>query len=305
MKSLKCEKCGNTFPMNEMYKASNSNFCKDCVEKALQDPENPLEGTIEYQIDPTVCAKCGNDFGSTLLEKVANIPVCRQCGDFLKNRPFPNWIKYSSVALIMLVIFSLSWNWRFIQAYQEMKISYSCLGNGDIENASINMSLASKRVPESQDLHILSLYMEGRFLLWQDKSEEALEKLKLCVNKLPSGYGVDDIILQAKLGAAFDNKNYDEFLSCAKSIEKKYPDDFMSKATLASAYACKYVEMGEQKYRDQALSSLDMSRKLANGNAQFKEYENRILYRIHSRKIITTEEFNKQFPSGWENPSDI
>lgn len=304
MNRLKCEYCGKSFPMNEMLKASGQNFCKDCAEKALQDTDNPLEGTIEHQVDPTLCTRCGYDNGSTSLEKIAGLPICQQCGDFLRNRPFPQWIKFSTIALIMFVIFSLFLNWRFIRAYQEMNRSYEYSGNGEIEKAAIDMSIAAQRVPESEALGLLAVYMESRFLLWQDKSQEALKKLELCVNKLPPEYGVDDMILHARLGVAFDTKNYDDFLACAVSIDQKYPDDFISKASLASAYACKYAESEDQEYKSQALSFLDISRKMADNDPSFKKYENRILHRLYSREIITSEEFNKRFPDGWINLSD-
>ena len=119
MNQLRCEVCGKIFPMNGMLKASDRYYCEDCIEAAFQDPDNPLEGEVERQVDPT-------------LDVIAGLPVCRQCEDFFRNRPFPRWIKLSFAALIILVVFSISWNLRFIQAYREMKTSYKFLNTGDI-----------------------------------------------------------------------------------------------------------------------------------------------------------------------------
>ena len=132
MNQLRCEVCGKIFPMNGMLKASDRYYCEDCIEAAFQDPDHPLEGEVERQVDPTLCARCGFDNGSTSLDVIAGLPVCRQCEDFFRNRPFPRWIKLSFAALIILVVFSISWNLRFIQAYREMKTSYKFLNTGDI-----------------------------------------------------------------------------------------------------------------------------------------------------------------------------
>lgn len=299
MNRFKCERCGNTFPMNGMFKASDRNFCGDCVEEALQDPDMPLEGAVERQIDPTVCAKCGYDNGSVALEKCAGMPVCHQCDDFLRHRPFPGWIKLSFAILIVVVVFSMLWNWRFIQGYQEMNASYKYLQIGDIKEASASMSDAARKIPESQDLHLLALYMEGRLLLWQNKPREALDKLSLCVNKLYPAYGVDEFILHARIGIAFESKDYDGYISCAKSLDQKHPNDFMSKATLASAYACKYAESDDRKYLDESLMFLDQSREMGGADPSFKEFEMRIKYRLHSKEVISREEYYKRFPNGW------
>lgn len=32
---------------------------------------------------------------------------------------------------------------------------------------------------------------------------------------------------------------------------------------------------------------------------EWKEYENRILHRLHSREILTRAEFAQRFPTGW------
>ena len=162
------------------------------------------------------------------------------------------------------------------------------------------MSSAADRVPECEDLKVLAAYMEGRFLLWQDKPEMALQRMKLCINRLPPEYGVDDNIINAKMGAAFNAGDYDEFLACAKSFDKKYPKDRISKATLASAYACKYAETGDEKFRKQSEAFLDQARKMTADDPYFKEYENRIMHRLYSKEIISRQEFMKRYPDGWD-----
>ena len=306
MKRLECEQCGKLYPMNDMVKSEESGkkFCKPCADKALQNTENPLEGEIKKLIDPTVCAYCNADPGSSQLPTIAGLPVCSQCDVFLRNRPFPLWIKLSFVAVVVLVIFSIGWNLRFIRAYIEMNDSFKLMAQGNLAQASASMSSSAMRVPESADVQILANYMQGLFLLYQDKSAEALEKFNQCEDKLPVEFGVEERILEAKIGVAFKSQNYDEFLDYAKVLEHKYPDFFQYKAQLASAYACKFAQTGNEKFREQAMTYLSKSREMAQDNPYFKEYEERILHRLHSKKIISAEEFKRRFPGGW-NPDFI
>jgi len=289
--------------MNDMVKALESGnfYCKPCADRALQDSENPLEGEIENLVDPTVCSFCGIDSDTSVLPMIAGLSACNKCEHFFKNRPFPNWIKISFVAVLTLVIFSVAWNLRFIKGYTEMNNSYKFLSEGNLNQASTSMLSAASHVPESADLKLLANYMQGSFLLEQDKSAEALEKLKKCANKLPENYGVEDKILQAKIGVSFDSQDYNGFLEYAKKLELKYPKDFMAKAMVASAYACKYAEAGKDKFREESMNYLSQGKEIAADNPYFKEYEQRILHRIYTKEIISRDEFIKKFPNGWTN----
>ncbi len=300
MNNLKCERCGKKFPMNEMVQTSEKKYCIPCTEEALQDPDEPLEGNVERLIDPTICVRCGFDNGRTALGFVAELPVCQQCEAYYRNRPFPQWIKAASVALIFLVCFSLWWNMRFFQAYGEMTKSYELWGEGDISEASKQMASASDKVPESQDLRLTAVYFRGILCLNEDKCREALDLLKQCENNFHPDFGVDNLIIHARMGLAFDESNYDEFLSCAKIMCKKYPNETMNIASVASAYACKYVETGNEEYQTEALDNLSKAKKMANDDPNFREYEERILHRIDTKDIISREEFVKRYPAGYD-----
>jgi hypothetical protein len=142
-------------------------------------------------------------------------------------------------------------------------------------------------------------FLGGMAMLAQDQCAEALTTFRQLKDKLPPDYGVEMLILHAESGIAFDAKDYDEFLEIAQRYEQKMPDHYMGKAMLASAWACKHAETGDMASRMVALDWLDQARNLAGNDPQFKEYEQRILHRIHAREIIKAEEFHRRFPDGW------
>lgn len=59
-------------------------------------PDDPVSES------PPVCAQCG----SSEIEQGFQTPLCFCCRTFLARRPFPIWIKASSVVLLGMVIFA-------------------------------------------------------------------------------------------------------------------------------------------------------------------------------------------------------
>jgi len=294
----KCEQCGQEFPMNETILAGTHVVCEPCCRQILASP-NAGQLKLEREADPTICVNCRSDNGSIEWHKLAGLPVCNQCETFFRNRPFPNWIKLSFAAVIALVVVSLAWNLRFFQAYFGTRAAFAAMEQGDFETAAQQMSAAAEHVPECADLGLLNTYFEGANLLCQNRPAEALVKLTACKDKLPPQYSVEMLIGDARCGAAFEARDYDGFLAAAQAVERQQPNDCMSVATVASAWACKYAQAGDAVARQNALSHLEQARKITPTRPEFKEYENRIMHRLQSREIITREEFVQRFPNGW------
>jgi hypothetical protein len=297
MNTVKCQACGNEFPMNDTFEVSDSVLCRDCADQRLSENQDIPEDAIRLQIDPTVCAHCGKDNGSTPLPRTADLPTCDQCEDFFTNRPFPHWVKAAFGGLVFLVLFALIWNVRFIKAYSEMRRAGQSLVQGDIESS------AADRVPESDDLRVMACYTRGLVLLNQDKSAEALRQFRVCRDKLPPEFALNQLVMSAKIGEAFDSKDYDEFLNLAMRQKANNPNDPMCEGQVASAYSCKFAVTGDEGFRQKALKALEQTRQLSRQHEyeqQFKEYEQRILHRLHSREVIKRAEFARRFPNGWE-----
>jgi len=113
-------------------------------------------------------------------------------------------------------------------------------------------------------------------------------------------YGTGGLLQQALRGVAFDEKDYDTFLSLSRELAEQHPKDFMAQLSLASAYACQYAVTGETKSREQTLQTLEKARSLEGADDPwFSEYEQRIMHRLETREIISPKEFQQRFPDGW------
>ncbi len=98
--------------------------------------------------------------------------------------------------------------------------------------------------------------------------------------------------------AAFDRHDYDLFLSMAQKHWSEH-SEAETAAVLSSALACKYATTGEQLYKQQSEEMLAKAGQLAQSDPEarrrFEEYAERIRYRLDTRNIIGTAEYNRRF----------
>jgi tetratricopeptide (TPR) repeat protein len=232
-------------------------------------------------------------------------PVCPDCEQRFRNRPFPRWIKASLAGLLALAVLSCVYNWRFLAAYVEMKEGVRNARAGDLNSAAAHLESAHQRVPEDMGLDAGASLYRGLYLLSVDKTGEALPHLRKALQIMPADRAIQDMVLTAEAGVAFERKDYDGFLERSKMILKRHPNDPRTVAGVASALACKWAVAGEESFKRESIEFLDRARRLAGaGDASFKEYEGRILYRLDSREIIDQKEFHRRFPHGYVPAGD-
>jgi hypothetical protein len=287
--------------MNDTVRIEGRPLCQRCAEADLKTPggDAPDLSVLEKQWDPTVCWGCSADFGSVELVKLGGgLPVCEPCRQAFQHRPYPNWVKFSFAALVAIAILSLVVNWRFTMAYREMRQASRAMEARRVEAAAALMASSSARVPESTDLKDAAGFYRGLWLMTADKSAEALPLLRAYAAKYP-GDAAAELVLGAEMGAAFDAHDYDAFLAKAQEWAQRQKDNPIGVAGLASAYACKYAATQDESFRAQALELLHKAKASAGAQAaEIQEYEERTLYRLETRQIISPAEYKKRFPNG-------
>ena len=303
MKQVACEQCQQSRPMNEMFLVFGRSLCDKCADADLaqRGKQRVPEGSVVRQTDPTICYGCGRDNGSSPLPTLAGgTPVCRDCEQKFRNPSYPGWIKAAFAILLILAVVSCIDNWRFFAAYVEIQRGVRSAHAGDLQAAVGFLDSAHRRVPESKEVAGLTSLYRGLYFLSQDKSADALPHLLQASQYMPADRTVQDLVLRAEIGVAFDRKDYDQFLAKAKVVMDRNPKDHGAVASVASAFACKWAVTGDEGFRQEALKHLDQAKRLAGiENPAFKEYQGRILYRLDSREIISREEHQRRFPQGY------
>jgi len=288
--------------MAMMFSVAGKQLCEPCAKSVVTAPGAKFTRESFYKLtDPTVCAKCGQDFGDIELATVAKLPVCESCEQALRYRPFPTWVKMSFVGVCLLAVVSFVYNWRFFAAYVEVRRASTALHRGDISEAVRLSSAATAHVPDSVHLRILSHFILGLRDMKDDRAGDALAHFHQVQILSPDWPNIDSTILRAENSAAFDRQDYDAFLATSKKILDQSPTDPMSIGTVASAYACKYAATGDASYKQQSLDYLNRAKGLSTGRTKelYDEYEQRILFRLDTRRIISRQAFLNEFPNGY------
>ncbi|WP_300570089.1 hypothetical protein [Flavobacterium sp.] len=300
MRKIECSCCGNKdLPINESITVDQQFFCSSCFESNFSEEGSLEKRLVEKEHDPTICSSCNKDFGDVELQKIAVYPHCDECHAQIKNRTFPNWVKGFFAGIIIILIVSFCWNWKYYQAYKDIQTSNTFSEQGDYANATLSMQAASKAVPEVEELETLAAYYKGIDLLTKDKSAQAIIEFNKCVDKLPYDYKVNSLIVQGKINVCFDKKDYEGFLSASKENLAIDSTSASSWTSVASAYACIYAQKGNNDAKLQVDKYIKKAKQIDSTSEDMKVYYNMIDYRIFSRKIIVREDFIKQFPKGW------
>ena len=245
------------------------------------------------------CFRCGTNYGSVALPRIAGLPVCDGCARFLRNRPFPGWIKGAFAALILLAVLAFLYNQRFFLAHIEMLRGLHELKSGNLERTVALFNAAAQRVPEEPELRAIARYFQAVLLVNQERSSEAIPLLKEALAIRPDNPEYVQALLQAEAGQAYEQKDYDRFLEVEQTLAKRQPDDPITALGVASAYACKYAATGEEIPKTLAERQIEIASKMkdADGPA-FAEYLDRIRYRLETREIISRDEYLRRFPNG-------
>ena len=300
MKKKDCDICDvKEIPWNDTIKIDGKNYCNNCFNTHFTDQNLLKNKLVEKELDPTICSSCAKDFDELELKKISIYPICFDCETTLKNKTFPIWVKCFLVGILVLVIVSFIWNWKFYSAYMDIKKSNDFFAKANYAEASKYMNAASKKVPEVEDLVTISAFYTGIDLLVKDKSSEALKEFEKCKDKLPDGYNIHTLILEAQIGSCYDNKDYNGYLNASKeflALDSTLP---LSLTYVASAYACLYAEKGNDEDKQNAILYLSKAKQIDSSSKDMLGYYNMIEYRLDSRRIIKREDFFKEFPNGW------
>jgi hypothetical protein len=293
-----CLKCASDTPLGETYAVFGNNpLCEKCADEDLagHDLNKLAPGTVVRNSDPTICSRCGTDWGSGDLAKVGGAPLCSRCISFVRNYPFPTWIKVSAAAVAVVVALAFVLNARYFQALLEIRAAGRLLEAKKVDEAAATMSAAAARVPGSADLASVASFYRGISLLSHDKSTEAEKALLAAQGIFGSEPGFQRVLLSARIGASFDRHDYEAFLQRALEMMKLEPSSPHAVASVASAYACKFAVSGAEEFKVASLDYLGRAQKLAKPEDDFEEYAERIRHRLQSRQIINEAEYRKRF----------
>ena len=299
MRTFTCTHCLATVPLGSGFTLDSRRLCEACTNQELAErgPKAP-QPAIERLEDPTVCGRCATDWGSAALPRVAGMPMCATCAAAVHAIAFPRWLTSSLVALGVLALLTLWHHQRFLLGYLELVHARRAMDRGDMPAISRAFQAATRQVPEDVGLRGAAAFFHGAELLQANRSAEALPLLQEARRVAGTTPLIERLLLDAEAGAALDAKDYARFLEKTRAAAALDPKSSVAVAGVASALACQYAVTGEASLKQQAVAELEKAARLVTpaDTERFRDYDERIRYRIESREIIDADEYHRRFP---------
>jgi tetratricopeptide (TPR) repeat protein len=166
-------------------------------------------------------------------------------------------------------------------------------GNFEKSRLTDEIDVIANRIAGAHEKYKQALELDKKHQ-WED----AARKLREAANEYPEQIELALAAESMEEGVPFERKDYDAFLEVTEKYWTRGPRTFLRAGSVASALACKYAVTGDTAFRTRAEEMLEKSKQLAitpDDVKVFTEYEERIRYRLKSREIIDTDEYNRRY----------
>lgn len=119
-----CSRCGQTLSVRSLFDLNGVTFCGQCVQTASQEAkERGQPSSYMPLINKSICARCNTYMGSsTDAVQLGNLRFCAACGPLIKDWDYPQWLKLSLAALLLLLVAALVHGRKYFHAGREMYV---------------------------------------------------------------------------------------------------------------------------------------------------------------------------------------
>ena len=301
MFSITCSGCQReNVPLKDCVMVDGRLTCLGCFNKEHPTETERAGKSIARLEDMQTCAFCGKRSPEITIKDMDGSPVCISCSQDLISKPFPLWVKAFFAGVLLLVAFSFAWNWRFFEGFHAVKGMKAAIEDGELDRVVPLSDAAHASVPEDQELAAASNYFNGLKLLQEDSQRAALARFEKVALYSTDLYDLTDVVAQARIGIAFDEKDYDTYLSLAREVATRKPMEPMVIGSLSSAFACKFAVSGDSAYYDSSWVLLNKALSLSPEDTSVLEYTQRLRHRLATRDVIDRATYMQRFPEGWK-----
>src|SRR5260370_34705530 len=133
-------------------------YCEACVQKASQEANQrgQLSSYVPL-INKSICARCNTYIGSSSdAVQIGNLRFCAACGPLIKDWDYPQWLKVSLAALLLLLVVALAHGRRYFHAGREMYVGERLAKQGRYTQALPHLKETLRTAPQSDKAALLA-----------------------------------------------------------------------------------------------------------------------------------------------------
>src|SRR5260370_39431069 len=136
-----CSRCGQDFHIKSLFDLNGVTYCEACVQTASKEArEQGHPASYIPLINKSICARCNAYIGSSPDNaQIGTLRFCAACAPLVKDWDYPQWLKLSLAALLLLLASSLAHGRKYFQAVRELYIGELLVMSGRYYYAIITL----------------------------------------------------------------------------------------------------------------------------------------------------------------------
>ena len=153
-----CSRCGQDFPIKSLFDLNGVTYCEACVQTASKEArEQGHPASYIPLINKSICARCNAYIGSSPDNaQIGTLRFCAACAPLVKDWDYPQWLKLSLAALLLLLVASLAHGRKYFQAGREMYIGEHLVKQGRYASALLHLQETLRIAPASDKAALLA-----------------------------------------------------------------------------------------------------------------------------------------------------
>jgi tetratricopeptide (TPR) repeat protein len=112
-----------------------------------KDAGQPVQ--VTRYVDKSICARCNTYIGQGGGISLGPAQLCLPCSELVQNWPYPQWLKFSLAALLLLLVFALYSGRKYFQAGKDLYRGEQLVEQGNYQQALPYLKATVKLAPNS------------------------------------------------------------------------------------------------------------------------------------------------------------
>lgn len=158
MSESNCTHCGQSFSIRSLYDLNGAAYCASCVQDAArQAKERGQPSAFVPLINKSICARCNTYIGNAPdAVQIGPLRFCATCGPLIKDWDYPQWLKMSLAALLLLLVVALVHGRKYFHAGREMYVGERLVAKARYTEALPHLQATLRVAPNSDKAALLT-----------------------------------------------------------------------------------------------------------------------------------------------------
>ena len=305
MRRILCTDCGTAHsPLAESYALRGKLVCRACAAKRMVDAADPVPASdIQPLTDPTICADCRKDRGDRAWPDSNGRHLCRECRAHWKRIQFPIWVRLACTVCLLAGSCGFLHSLRLARGIHAYRQGIAAFLDDDYAKAAEDLHRARGFMPKDEHFEDLEAFYRGHACLEEGNAREAARQFQISLDLDPDSPTTAHMLYVAQRRAAFKEGKYEAYFRASEALLELDGHTPQALLAMASAWACRFVQSGQDECRQQALACLKQAHEAGGKDADNWMLEGWVNLMLEKRTIMSFLDYRLSIGKG-DNASE-